>query len=435
MKKRNDLDQFLAAPESVLHDKAERRKAIERKARDAAKAEQLRRGKSKTKPTIEDLLADLVRVAEDEATNPWFEFRRISRRRYELYGHYPVAFVDREFGQFSHAMEVAGLRDQVGTAMWRASRAKTSRTEHAERYYQRHIAPYVVGAKESRALHQPYLLLSISDTHAHFLDPFVWAAFLQAIRDLKPNGVLLNGDIIDGGEISRHPHIRGRTLKLKDELAFQREMFRHLRCVHDGDLFSTCGNHDLADRLPRYLSQVDSVVSELDDRRVDELMGLGKFGVRLFHGGGTKSPIGTEDHKPGFLLFGSYRIHHGTCLGSDPARSELRSAGRSGQSGHVHRASLAFGTTERDEGQSWMVTPMGARHEVGRDYIKGTNTGWQRGFGVSWHYPGGGVHQYPVTVQPGRVERLFVEGYTYERAKRCKDPSPTGNWLDGWKVA
>ncbi len=35
----------------------------------------------------------------------------------------------------------------------------------------------------------------------------------------------------------------------------------------------------------------------------------------------------------------------------------------------------------------------------------------------------------------GMRERLFVEGYTYERARRCKDPSPTGNWLDGWKVA
>ena len=82
-----------------------------------------------------------------------------------------------------------------------------------------------------------------------------------------------------------------------------------------------------------------------------------------------------------------------------------------------------------------MVTPMGARHEVGRDYIKGTNTGWQRGFGVSWHYPGGGVHQYPVTVQPGSPERIFVEGYTYERAKRCKDPAPDGNWLEALKVA
>lgn len=428
------VTQFLAAPDSLLQDKIERDKAIEHKAKEAAKAERLRRSKSKEIPTVEDMRADIVRVADDEATNPWHEFRSISRRRYELFGHYPIEHLDRQFGTFTHALEVAGLRDQTGTTLWRRKRANTSRREHAQRYFRRYVQPYVAKSGEFRELHEPYLLLSISDTHSQFLCPFVWRAFLQAIRDLQPSAVLLNGDVLEGSEISRHPKIPGWTQPLQSELDFVRTMFAQVRKVHDGDLFLTGGNHDIGDRLSRYLTQVAPALAGLDDLRVDKLMGLEESGVRLLTGGDLLSPRGTEDAKPGFLLFGSYRIHHGTCLGQDPARAELRAAGRSGQSGHVHRASLAYGTTERDEGMSWMCTPMGARHEVGRSYLKGVNTGWQRGFGVAWLYPDGTVHQYPVVVQGGKVERLTVEGFTYERTSACLDPAPQGNWLEGWKL-
>ncbi len=433
-KRRSDLHEFLAAPESVIADPRERAKLVERKAREKAKTAQIAAGKRRGTPSDEDLLADIVRVAEDEATNPWHEFRSISRRRFELYGYFPVEFVDRRYGTFSHALEVAGLRDKVGTRIWRANRARDSRSEHAARYFQRFVAPYVAGAEARRRLTKSYLLLSISDTHSQFLDPFVWSVFLQCIRDLKPDGVLLNGDTIEGAEISSHPKIPGWTSPLRDELAFQRSMLRCIRAAgHEGDLWHTCGNHDLGDRLVRYLTHVAPALAGLDELRVDRLMGLEEFDVRLFHGGGILAPAGTEDAKPGFLLFGQYRVHHGTSLGADPARTELRNAGRSGQSGHVHRASLAFGTTERDEALSWMTTPMGARHEVGRSYMRGTNTGWQRGFGICWLNPDGACAQYPVVVH-GDPERIVVEGHVYTRSARCRDPQPAGNWLDGWRL-
>ncbi len=426
-------DSLLAAPEALLNSKQEKKKALERKARELAKKQQNEAGKRKSKPTMEDLLKDITRVADDEVTNPvWHEFRSISRRRYELFGHYPVRFVDRMFGTFAHAKEVAGLADEEGTRLWRSSRAHQSRTEHANRLYERYLQPYVVNQQKFRDLKQPYLLLSISDTHARWMCPFVFRSFLLAIRDLKPDGVLLNGDIIDGGEISRHPQIRGRTVKLKDELVHQKHMYRLIRQVHKGDLFSTAGNHDLADRLPRYLAQVDQVVSEIDNRRVDQLMGLDEFDVKLFHGGSVKSPIGTEGAKSGFLLFGFYRIHHGSKLGQIPSMEELKAAGRSGQSGHVHRSSLVFGSTEANGNLSWMSTPMGARDEHGH-YNPGPHTGWQRGFGVAWLFPDGHVHQYPVVVQ-GKPERVIVEGHIYERGRDCADPDLNTDWLAKFKI-
>lgn len=439
-KKKKKVDELLAAPDATKKSEAETLKYQQRKAREEALKQQNRRGKLKTPPTVEDMLADIVRVADDRQTNPQWKFRTISRKRYLLYGHYPIEAIDAEFGQFNHALEVAGLRDQPGTRLVRRKRAKASRQEHAQRYVERYIAPYVIDPK-SLAFNDDgsYLLLSISDTHAQFLDPFVWFSFLSAIRDLRPDGVLFNGDIIEGTEISSHPKIPGWTESLQSELDFQCEMFRQIRqdVKFGGDLILTGGNHDVADRLARHLTQVDRALTSLRCLRADELMGLKDFDVQLAQGGSILSPVGQEDNKPGLLMFDFYRVHHGTLLGQGPALKELLAAGRSGQSGHVHRADLSFGTTETTEGMSWMCTPMGARHELGRSYMKGTNTGWTRGIGVARLFPDGTVHQYPAVVGVGRDgrERMMVEGITYIRPKSLKDPAPVGQWLAKQRLA
>lgn len=423
MPRNTKAERLLAAPEFTASElsKYEKRKELER-----AEKARIKAGKRKTLPSVEDLLADLVRVASDEVYNPWHAFRSLSRRRYELFGEFPVEFIDRKFGEFQHALEVAGLRDQPGTRLWRRNTASTSRREHAKRYVERYVEPYTVQARERRELHEPYLLLSISDTHATFLDPFTWHCFLSAIRDLRPSGVLLNGDILEGSEIAKWPKVPGWGIPLQLELDFAREMVRQIRQVgHDGDLFLCGGNHGV-DRLAMYLTQVSSALANLRSLRIDQLLGLDEFGVQLFQGGTIASPKHEEDAKPGFLLFGYYRVHHGVRCGNDPARHELRDAGRSGQSGHVHRAQVAYGTSERDEGLSWMSTPCACSDLAARSYIKATSTGWQRGFGVAWLFPDGTVHQYPVVTSRSWC---IVEGYAYLRPGNIAQPEPDRLWL------
>ena len=404
----------------------ERRKVVQARARERAAKARAKQTERKRGPTDAQLCKDLVRVAEDAECNPWAEFRSISRRRYELYGHYPVELIDQRWGTFARAMEVAGLRDQVGTRIGRANRAVQDRGEQVAEYCRRYVQPYVAQIDKFRELHEPYLLLSISDTHATFLDPFVWHAFLSAIRDLRPSGVLLNGDILEGSAISRHQPIPGWQLDLQAELDFLREMVRQIRELHDGHLFLTGGNHGV-DRLASYLSSVAPALAGLRSLRIDELLGLGSYNVQLFQGGTIASPQGEEEVKHGFLLWGHYRIHHGTSTGMNPARSELLAAGRSGQSGHVHRAQLAFRTDEHS-GHSWMSTPCGCTERAARSYIKGVAQ-WQRGFGIAWLFPGGGCHQYPVVVCPGKSERIVVEGHIYSRPPDQRDPDPRRCWL------
>jgi hypothetical protein len=423
------LEAFLAAPDSLRRDKAERAKAILRKRREEAEARQLRAGKRTDQPSVEDLIADLNRVASDPETNPWHEFKALSAKRYRLFGWYPIEHVDRQFGTFEHAKEVAGLADQAGTKAKKSARAEASRREHAGRYLSRYVHPYVAKWPD-RELTKARLVLSLSDTHSGFLDPFVWFAFLRAIKDLEPDVVYLNGDIVDGSEISRHPKPPGWTMGLQDELDFAREMLRQIRedVGFEGELILGAGNHCL-DRLAMYLTQVAPALAGLRTLRFDKLLDLDGLGVKLALGGTISSPAGDEGDKRGRLLHGFYRIHHGNLGGSTPALSELLAAGRSGQSGHVHRASVIYGTNEATRGLSWMTTPMGCTPKVGRAYQKGTSDGWQRGFGVAWLYPDKTVHQYPVVTDSGTAH---VEGFTYRARPGMREPDPSKVWIKDW---
>lgn len=422
------LDEFLAAPDSLRLSDRERKKAANRKALLAAEEARLRLHKSGERPTVEDLLADMIRVASDPDVNPFHKFRTLSRKRYREYGHFPVEAIDEQFGQFEHAKQVAGLEEQPGTRQKKVATAERSRREHAARYLERHVLPHCRKHPElDRELSGTELVLSISDTHSTFLDPFTWQVFLACCRDLKPGIVYLNGDILDGSEISRYPKIPGWTVPLQLEFDFAQEMLKQVRAAAgpDARLVWGAGNHGL-DRIASYLTQVAPALANLRTLKFDKLVDLEGLDVELAQGGTIASPDGTEADPAGRLLHGFYRIHHGTYLGQHPASSELKAAGRSGQSGHVHRAHLVFGSTEADRTLSWLSTPMGCLPVAGRSYMKGICTGWQRGFGVAFLHAGGTARQYPVLTDD---DVCIVEGFVYERAKGLPDPDPSKLWL------
>jgi UDP-2,3-diacylglucosamine pyrophosphatase LpxH len=425
-KKKKDIEEFLSAPDTIKRNKKERAKALQRKAQNEAYDERCKAMKRKTRPSREDLLNDLIRVAEDKETNPYYKFRSISPQRYRLYGHWPIEWLFEAYGQFAHALQVAGLRDQPGTRQKKAAISEASRRQHAARYIKRYIKPYVMKDPGlQRTMKGGELWLVISDTHSTFLDPFTWQVFLSAIRDLQPDGVYFNGDILECAGISKYLKIPGWQVDLQTEFDFARLMFEQVRRMgHEGYLIWGGGNHGI-DRLARYLTQEAQEFSKLRSMRFDKLVELEGLDVTLAHGGTIASPKGEENDRMGVLLHGFYRIHHGTKLGKNPALAELEVAARSGTSGHCHRAMMAYGSTEAFQGMSWMSTPSACTELAARSYIKGA-TGWQRGFGVVHLLPGEKVHQYPVITDGGVA---VVEGHIYEKLSGLRDQDPMKLWI------
>ena len=89
--------------------------------------------------------------------------------------------------------------------------------------------------------------------------PVIFKAFIAVAKKLKVDGIILNGDIIDGARISRHGiPLRSKSPKISHEIETAKKWLKLLpytkyKCW-------TMGNHDI--RLDNYIAQN---ASELDD--------------------------------------------------------------------------------------------------------------------------------------------------------------------------
>jgi hypothetical protein len=430
-KKPSLASQFLAAPEEVVSDPRELAKLRDRKAQDDARVARERAGKKKNRPSLEDVLADVVRVAQEEATNPFHKFRSISRRRYELYGHYPIEFV-LEHGRFEHIKQMAGLADAVGTRLLLHARTNESIAAHNSRYFRRYVLPHVGKFPEiQRATAKATLAVAIGDTHSTFMDPFAWVSFCAFLKDAQPEIVLWIGDHIDGAEISRHPKVPGHTNPLQLELDMQRAMMTEARALAPRARFVLVPDNHFWDRMVSYLTQVAPGHAGLSNLRIDELLGLEALDVELAPSGSFLAP-GT-DQRPALRIHDRYIATHGTRLGAHPAHGELVGWGTSGVSGHVHRHQLAMGPTAGLAREQWMCLPGGVIDEVAKYYVKGPGPAWSQGWGTI-ETCGAALQMTPVVVSGGVA---MAHGWHYT----AKRPLPAGVeavrkfWLERFRLA
>lgn len=377
------VEQFLAAPDEVVKDPREAAKLADRKARDEARKKRERAGKRKTQPTLEDILADLVRVAEDEDTNPYAEFRSISPRRYELYGWYTLEQA-LAHGRFAHLKQMAGLDFTPGDRMLLNARTYDSLRQHDGRYIKRWIKPHIGKFPElQRATAQARMGVFISDTHSFFMDPFYWESFLSFCEDAQPDMIGLVADHVDGSEISNHPKVPGFTMSLQYELDLFFAMVKEIRERLGYKVrIVLVGDNHFFDRLTRYLTQVSPALAGLRSLKIDKLMGLDELEVELAMGGSFVSPEGQEDNRPFIRLWDRFNMTHGTKLGKYPAAGELASWGTSGVSGHVHRDQIVRGATAALRHEQWMSLGSGVIDEVARYYVKGAGPSWSRAWGI-----------------------------------------------------
>lgn len=377
------VEEFIAAPEETTQNPQEAAKLKDRKERDRTRKARERAAKRKTRPSLEDILVDVVRVAEDEEHNPYHQFRSISRRRYELYGEWPIEFV-LEHGRFQHIKAMAGLVESEGDRKLLLAREYESKRQHDGRYIERYIRPHVNKFPElQRATAQARMGVFISDTHSLFMDPFYWESFLAFCEDAEPDLIGLVADHVDGSEISSHPKVPGFTTPLQLELDFFRAMVREIReRVGFKTRIVLVGDNHFFDRLTRYLTQVSRELANLRTLKIDALMDLDGLEVELAMGGSFISPEGQEDNRPYIRLWDRFNMTHGTKLGKYPAGLELASWGTSGVSGHVHRDQIVRGPTPALRTEQWMSLGSGVIDQVARYYIKGAGPSWSRSWGI-----------------------------------------------------
>lgn len=94
----------------------------------------------------------------------------------------------------------------------------------------------------------------------------IWWAFCRLAYELQPAAIILNGDVIDGARVSRHPRGRTNLPTLKQEIDAAQELLSFLPAA--AEQYWTLGNHDL--RMAAYLANqavdLDGLVAPLDAR-------------------------------------------------------------------------------------------------------------------------------------------------------------------------
>ena len=101
-------------------------------------------------------------------------------------------------------------------------------------------------------------------------EPAMWNAFCKIAWRLKPEIIVLNGDIIDGARVSRHGALLGQQApKVNDEVIAAQKLLGMLPRAQQK--IWTMGNHDI--RVNNYLAnqanELDEYVGRLEDRFPD----------------------------------------------------------------------------------------------------------------------------------------------------------------------
>lgn len=188
-------------------------------------------------------------------------------------------------------------------------------------------------------------------------------AFIKLCKQLKPDAVVLNGDVFDGARISRHdPLYRHETPSVKQELEVCQDRLGEIeKAAHNAKLFWLYGNHDI--RLWRYM--------KINAPEVE-----GAFGSDLF------------DHFPGWHCGYIMHVNENTVIkhryhnGVHATYNNVLKAGRNIVTGHLHRLQI---TAWGDYNGRRYGVDTGTLAEPSGDqflYLEGNPTAWSSGFAV-----------------------------------------------------
>ena len=380
MKKSESRRDVLKRYEAALLEAAEQRE-INRDAR-----QEYRNSSAKRERARKALIADLRRVFE-HPDNPYAGWAA-SRKRYRDLGRYPEIMVADLFGTHAEFERAAGLREQRGTAKVKLATARLRTEREIREYAEEHVLRSVGRWQQSYRSKQgiKHVLVG-SDFHGQFVDPLALRVFLDVARDVQPDTIVLNGDVVDFPQVSRFTHMPGAgSLSLQDEIDFTREkIVRRVReAAPKAAILWVIGNHE--HRLVRYLADTAPELASLRSLSWTSLLGVDDYEVEMCFGGNFMAPTQRQRadnyrRRTHAVLHDCFVVTHGQSLAANAPEAEARRWGMSGTSGHTHRPGICWKPTAACPTLSWTSTPMMAGFAVGKDYVDGPSA-WTMGFGL-----------------------------------------------------
>lgn len=234
----------------------------------------------------------------------------------------------------------------------------------------------------------------LSDIHIPEHDHKAVAIALAYMQDVKPDVIVLNGDILDNINTSRFPKDPHIIETFADELDETRAFLKLVSDQHPkATKHYVVGNHEV--RIEKYLLEHAPALSSLPELSIDNLLHLREHGYSYVDGSDK-------------VKLGNLEVFHGDIVKKDSgasARAHMRKRGGSVLIGHVHKLGVTYLT---DRWGTHTAIENGHLSRPDPDYV--VDPDWQQGF-TEVHFTDKGdfsVRQHHIL-----NGRLIVDGVVY----------------------
>jgi len=318
-----------------------------------------------TKASKEECIAELQRIAEIDTT------KIITRNYFRVHSKFAESAWNAHFGTFQE------FKSQANITLSRAQfRLEKGIAKHASVDILRDLS------KEKANREGTYLrpdkkrfqtVLVGSDVHDIECDPFWLECFIDTAKRVKPEKIVLNGDIFDLPEFGKYT-VDPRTWDVVGRIKWVHEFLAAIRAASpDSEITLIEGNHEY--RLLRHLAEQSPamvvLLSDLHGYTVSKLLGLDDYEVNYV----SKSDLTAFTQKDVKDEVGrNYKIFYDCLLAHHFPQG--RQMGYPGFNGHHHKHIVwpfynpTFGSTEWHQ--------VGCGHQRDASYTNGEV--WSNGF-------------------------------------------------------
>lgn len=206
-----------------------------------------------------------------------------------------------------------------------------------------------------------------NDVQAPYQDPITIGLILRAIKDIQPDVIIINGDLIDFYSISKFNPDPKRRLQLQDDIDCTVDLLGQVKqAAPKAKRIVTAGNHE--DRLRAYLWTKATELSSLRDLDIRKQLRLDYLGIDFAP---YDSIVKIND---------VFKIEHGDSVSKHSgwtAKAMYEKRGGNGMCGHSHRKGDHLKTIDGDTNGWW---ENGCVCDLNPEYIKEPN--WQQCFAV-----------------------------------------------------
>jgi predicted MPP superfamily phosphohydrolase len=315
--------------------------------------------------TKEEVLHDIRTMAE---ANPE---RVISRNYYRVHGQYSESTWSQYFGTWMEAKRQAGIMLTRQQHNLEKQIAKHASVEHYKAMNtERRSYGDTYDKPNSKRFKQ---VVIVGDLHDRNVDTFYMDVLIDTLDRVKPDIIILNGDIFDLPEFSKY-FVDPREWDVVGRIKFVHEQIlsRIRKVCPDAQIDFLEGNHEF--RLLRHLSDATpalrAVLNDLHGFTVSTLLGLDKYQINYVAKGDLSVYNLTDIHKQ---ISKNYKVYFDSFIVSHD--TSAKNLGYPGVNGHHHKTVIDSMYNEHFGAYNWIQS--GCGHKLDAEYC---HPRWQQGF-------------------------------------------------------